>query len=82
MIDRAFTPKEVAEARGVGVGKVLGWIRSGQLEAVNVSEGRLRPRWRISPDALAAFDYRRSNRRTIEPVATPRRRRGEVREYV
>lgn len=82
MLSNSYTPREVAQARGVGINKVHTWIRSGQLEAVNVSEGNARPRWRITPDALAAFDHKRSSRRAIQPAAPKRRRRDSITEYV
>ena len=72
-----LTPPQVARARGVKPAKVLAWIGSGELEAVNHA-GRTtgRPRWRISAEALQAFDRARSNRAPVSaPPASPRRRR-------
>jgi hypothetical protein len=70
---RWFTPPEIARARGLRTGKVLEWIKSGELEAVNhASDRRGSPRWRVSIESLAAFDAARSNRaRTTASV--PRR---------
>ena len=41
---------------------VLGWIRSGELRAVNVGRKLVskRPRWRITPEALEAFELLRT----------------------
>lgn len=70
-----LSPRDVARARSIRVGKVLAWIRSGELEAVNCAEKRTgAPRWRISIEALEAFDRVRSNRGRLQP-APPRRRR-------
>lgn len=58
-----FSPREIAAARRVGMSKILAFIHSGELEAVNMAVGRLgRPRWRVSAAALQAFDQARSNR--------------------
>jgi hypothetical protein len=57
-----LTPREVARGRRIRVGKVLAWIRRGELRAVNHAENRLgRPRWRISAVALENFDRLRLN---------------------
>jgi excisionase family DNA binding protein len=55
------TPPQVAERLGVSADKVLLWIRSGELRAVNVAT-RLdgRPRWRVDLADLMAFEERRS----------------------
>ena len=77
---RAYlSPPTIAKRYGVKPDKVLAWIATGELEAVNVAERSTgRPRWRVSPEALAAFEKRRSSKPT--PVV-PRRRR-ERTEYV
>lgn len=51
---------EIASRCGVTKPVVLRWIRAGDLAAVNVSSGGRAPRYRVSPDALAAFLVRRS----------------------
>lgn len=63
-----YSPADIARDRGVRLAKVRAWIASGELEAVNVAEktgAKLRPRWRISADAIAAFDRTRSSRASI-----------------
>src|SRR4051794_24091311 len=47
-----LTPPEIAKVLRVSYEKVLGWIRRGELEAVDVGN-KLRPRYRI---ARSAFD--------------------------
>jgi hypothetical protein len=79
-----LTPPQIAAARRLRVGKVLTWIRRGELRAINCAERpRARPRWRVSAEALSEFDAARSNRILITP-AQPRATRGrwaEVTEY-
>lgn len=56
------TPPQIAEQLRVSVAKVLGWIRRGELRAVNVADRSTgRPRWRVSPESFASFlEARRS----------------------
>ncbi|MBP7937822.1 MAG: helix-turn-helix domain-containing protein [Phycisphaerae bacterium] len=71
-----LTPPEVARIFRVDAKKVISWIRSGELRAVNVAtriDGR--PRYVIDREDIAAFELRRQ----VVPPA-PRRRRYR-REY-
>ncbi|MFZ1934594.1 MAG: helix-turn-helix domain-containing protein [Thermoguttaceae bacterium] len=72
-VGRYRTPPTVAEEYGVDVHRVLGWIHNGELHAVNVGDGAQRPRYRISPADLAAFEASRSA--TPQPKITRCRRR-------
>lgn len=64
-------PPEIAQELGIDVGKVLRWIRDGQLKAVNVAASlKGRPRWRISTAELDAFLRARE-----APAPAARRRR-------
>ncbi len=79
-----LTPKEIAERFGCNLNKVLFWIKSGQLTAVDIALTQSKkPRWRISVDALADFERVRSTRPPAPPPA-PRRRRADasITEYV
>jgi excisionase family DNA binding protein len=49
-----LTPPAIARLLRVSPDKVLGWIRRGELRAVDVSDS-LRPRYPVSPDDLDAF---------------------------
>lgn len=70
----SMTPPEIAKARKISVRKVLYWIESGELEAINHATRRSnRPLWKISPDALSRFDRSRSSRPST-PVSLPPRR--------
>ena len=67
-----LTPPELARALRVDVHTVLDWIKSGQLRAVNVGTPGKRPRWRIDPADVAAFEATR----TAQPQGrTPRRKK-------
>ncbi len=54
----------------IGTDCVLAHIHSGRLRAVNVSTGK-RPTWRISLDAVVAFEAAQS----VRPAEKPKRRR-------
>ena len=69
-----LSPPQVAKRLAVDAHKVIGWIRRGELRAVNVAadtEGR--PRYRIAPADLAVFLATRSAGPT--PKAIRRRRK-------
>lgn len=79
-----FSPREVAAQRRVRVGKVVGWIRNGELEAVNHATSTLAaPRWKVSAESLARFDMARSSRLLVStPSRRTRRGKGiEVKEF-
>lgn len=77
MGDRALTVRDVCDRYGVTEHTVLGWIRSGELKAINVGRrvGARKPRWRITAEALAAFEQLRTvtppPRRTQRPRPGP-----------
>ncbi|MCA9189021.1 MAG: helix-turn-helix domain-containing protein [Pirellulaceae bacterium] len=75
-----YSPPEVARRYGVAADKVRQWITRGELTAVNVGDAT-RPRWRVSPEALADFEAARA----ATPPPPPRRRRRslpQVRQWV
>jgi|GEM_PF-1468307 len=78
-----LSPTELAQHWGIKVDKVLNWISSGQLKAVNVASSLSgRPRYRIDAQAIAAFKAVRTPQ-----APEPRRRRraqpdDNVPEYV
>jgi transposase len=70
---QAQTVREVARRYRVSPDKVRRWIERGELRAVNTATVLCRrPRWVITPDALAAFERRRVGGLLSE---RPRRRR-------
>ncbi len=76
------TPPAFAEELGVSVDRVRGWIASGQLPAVNVSDSTKRPRWRISQEGEEAFLRNRSNQAIVAATAKRRRRQSDVIEFL
>jgi hypothetical protein len=68
-----WTVPAVAELLGVDAGKVLGWIRRGELVGTNIADraGR-RPRWRIADAELQRF--LRARQSTSAPVVRRTRR--------
>lgn len=55
-----FTPPEVARRYRIATKKVLGWIRSGELVAINLANrGCTRPRYVISAESIEAFEAAR-----------------------
>jgi len=78
--DTYSTPPEIAKRLRIRPDKVLGWIKSGELAAFDVSEtvgGR--PRWRISQQDLD--DFLRRRRATPPPKATRKPRRKPAKSY-
>ena len=77
MVDplRYLSPPKYAKQLGVNSEKVLGWIRRGVLRAINVAD-RVggRPRWRISAEAIADFERRRS---AVKPAKRRKQRKGK-----
>lgn len=69
-----FTVQEIKRHYGVTVHTVLGWIRSGELAAVNVGRNpdARKPRWRITQAALDAFEAART---PTAPAPRVRRRK-------
>ncbi len=67
-----LTPPAIGRRYGISPDKVVGWIRSGELRAVNVATTSTgRPRWRVSEADLADFETRRS----AQPAPRTSRRR-------
>jgi len=67
------TVPELAAYLRVGQEKIRSWIRRGELQALNVADAMCgRPRFVITPDALAEFEKRRT---AGPPPRAPRRKR-------
>lgn len=81
MNENACTPPQLARRYGVHPLKVLGWIRNGELRAINVAANRSgRPRWRITPAAIEDFEAGRAAVPLPPPRRQPRRQRLEITE--
>lgn len=67
-----ISPTQFAKERRLGVHKVLGFIASGELDAVDCrNAGSCRPLWRIPQTAIEKFESRRS----AQPRPKTQRRR-------
>ena len=67
-----LTVRDLARRYRVGEDKIRGWIRCGEMRAVNTATALCgRPRWVVSPDALAEFE----RRRVSGPIPQPKRPR-------
>jgi hypothetical protein len=65
--------RDFARRYRIGEDKVRAMIRSGELAAINTSTALCqKPRFVITPEAMAVFEQRRS---TIPPTKPQRRRR-------
>lgn len=70
-------PPQYARELGVSVCKVLRWIDTGELKAVNMAVDRKgRPRWKIRREDIADFERKRAN--TPATDEKPKRRRAKV----
>jgi transposase len=72
-----MTVKDIIARYCVSEGTVLAWIKRGELRAINVGRqaGSKKPRWRITPEALGAFEQLRT---PSPPVPRMRRRKRPV----
>jgi hypothetical protein len=67
-----MTPPKLAKLWGVSPDKILTWIRSGELRAVNVAtDSNSRPRYLIDQRAIEQFEATR----LVEPVHRTTRRK-------
>src|SRR5438034_897517 len=59
--NRGLSPRKYAARLGVNVGKINRWLRTGELQAVNVATTTAgKPRWRILPEHIEQFERRRA----------------------
>lgn len=67
------TPPELAERWGVSAPKVIAFIENGELEAINIAHRNCtRPRYRISQEAIEAFER---SRLVIPEIKVPKVRK-------
>lgn len=57
-----YTVQDICARYFVSVNTVLGWIARGELRALNVGRkpGAKKPRWRITQEAIDAFELART----------------------
>lgn len=76
------TVPQIAERFGVKPEKIVAWIRTGELRAMNVAQrAGGRPRYRINPADLADFENRRAIISTTKPAPRKRRHDGDVIQF-
>jgi len=78
-----MSPREIARRWGISPDKILAWIHSGELRAIDVATRRGgRPRYLVDVEELAAFEARRAATASPRPGSTTRRSKpGTVTEY-
>jgi hypothetical protein len=81
--ERMYSTQDIMRRFNVSQGTVLGWIRSGELKAVNASanRGSRRPLWRVPAAALEAFEASRANLPAPEPARRRPEKPGAVIEF-
>jgi excisionase family DNA binding protein len=72
-----LTPPTIAKQLAVKPEKVVAWIRAGKLRAVDLGDGKLRPRFRVPEEALADFLAGRA----VQPPTRPGRRPRATPDY-
>lgn len=55
VVEKFYSPKEVANILGCGVKTIYGYISSGRLSALNIGTGKKRSSWRIAGSELMRF---------------------------
>jgi excisionase family DNA binding protein len=82
MPDRALTIRDLCDRYSVTEHTVLGWIRSGELRAINVGRSlrTKKPRWRILAESLQDFEALRTAS-PPPPRARRRKQRADVIDY-
>jgi transposase len=69
-----LTVREVARRYRVGTDRVRGWIRRGEMIAINTADVECgKPRFLVLPEALAEFERRRQAAPPLEPARRRRR---------
>jgi excisionase family DNA binding protein len=76
-MSNTLSVKELAGRFAVTTHTVLSWIARGELHAINVGRhpASKRPRWRVTQEALAAFESARASRASQGQGKAPRRKR-------
>lgn len=68
---RYLTPPEIAARFCCKPETVIGWIKSGELRALNLARrGAMKSRYRVSPEALELFELARA----VVPRPAPARK--------
>ena len=81
---KKYTPPQLAEMWGISPDKVVGFIKAGELKAIDISSNRgsVRPRYLIDQRDIEVFELARA---VVPPAAKtkrrPRRRDPAIKEY-
>lgn len=76
-----LTPPAYAARLGCNPSKIIAAIRRGELAAIDTAEpGCVRPRFRISPQAIEDYERRRSVTPPIKKI--PRRRHAGIESFL
>ena len=71
-----LTPRQIARRWGISKDKVLNWIHSGELRAMDArSAGADRPRYLVDVKDLEDFEVKRTARSEHEPKGPTRRKK-------
>jgi transposase len=77
-----LTVRDVARRYRVGEDKVRGWIKRGELSAMNTADRRCaRPRFVVTAESLAEFERRRQAATPDAPKPRRRKRTNEIDFY-
>jgi transposase len=80
-MSRTYSVRDLCDRYGVGEHTILAWIRRGDISAIDVSRKQGgRPRWRITQEALQAFEALRTPT-PLPPRARRRKRPAGVIEF-
>ena len=80
-MSNTLSVRDLCERYAVTEHTVLGWIRTGELRAVNVGRNSARkPRWRITQESMAAFEQLRTPTPPL-PRTQRRKRAPEVIQF-
>jgi hypothetical protein len=77
--EKCWTPPRLGRRWCCDPGTIIAMLKRGELHGFVVGKGRRRPRWRITPEAVAAFEQRRLA--TPTPAKRRRARQANVVQY-
>jgi hypothetical protein len=77
--EREFSVRQLADSWQVKQHVILALIKAAELKAIDRrAPGSIRPRWRIKPSEVLAFDERRANRASPKPGRPRKKKRPAV----
>ncbi len=78
-----LSPPALAARRGIDKAKIVAWIRSGELRAIDAATKRGgRPRYLIDEADIRAFEQAREVIPACPPPRVRRNRRPQIKQYV